>query len=509
MSPTPPTSPTVAGVTGPLFPARSYEHTPYVDTMNWIGGEWQGAASGATFAVDNPRHGATIGRCPDSGAEDVAAAVAAAKAAFPAWRATPIKERVQVLFRLKRIMEDNLEELSWLVSHENGKIFPEARAEVEKGIECIEYGIAVANMPGQTMDVSRGVSCQVSYEPLGVVAGIVPFNFPTMVPLWMMPQALVAGNCFVLKPSEKVPFGAFKLAHMLKAAGLPDGVFNVVNGGRATVEGICEHPDIKAIGFVGSTKIAKLVYERGAATGKRVLALGGAKNHLVLLPDADFDLATSNIPASAFGCAGQRCMAASTLIAVGDDCQRYIDRMVEVTRTIQLGKDMGPVIDQAAVERITRYIDQAEAMGAKILVDGRGKRGGESGTWFGPTILDHVTPEMPAGCEEIFGPTLSIIRAATLDEALHIENKNPYGNAAAIFTSDGGAARYATERFQAGMCGVNIGVPVPREPFSFAGWNQSGFGHGDMTGWDGYRFWTRARKVTTKWAKQSDQTWMG
>jgi len=506
MSAIPPTS--SSSVTGPRFEAKGYDFTPYVDTMNWIGGEWQGAASGATFPVDNPRHGQIMGNCPDSGVEDVAAAVAAAKAAFPAWRATPIKERVQVLFRLKQIMEANIDELIWLVSHENGKIFSEAKGEVEKGIECIEFGISCANMPGQQMDVSRGVACSVSYEPLGVVAGIVPFNFPTMVPLWMMPQALVAGNTFVLKPSEKVPYGAFKLAHMLKAAGLPDGVFNVVNGRKATVEGICDHPDIKAVGFVGSTKIAHLVYERGAKAGKRVLALGGAKNHLVLLNDADFDLATGNIPASAFGCAGQRCMAASTLIAVGD-CQKYIDRMVEMAKGIQLGKDLGPVIDTAAVERITKYITQAEAQGAKILVDGRGQKGGDGGTWVGPTIIDYVTPEMPAGCEEIFGPVLSIIRADTLDEALHIENKNPYGNAAAIFTSDGGNARYAIERFQAGMCGVNIGVPVPREPFSFAGWNQSGFGHGDITGWDGFRFWTRARKVTTKWAKQSDQTWMG
>jgi len=495
--------------TGPRFAPNGYEFSAYVDAKNWVGGEWVDAQSGATFAVDNPRHGQIIGHAPDSGPDDIGAAVAAAKAAFPAWRATPIKERVQVLFRLKRIMEDNIEELSWLVSHENGKTFPESKAEVEKGIECVEYGIACANLPAQTMDVSRGVACHVSHEPLGVVAGIVPFNFPTMVPLWMMPQALVAGNAFVLKPSEKVPYGAYKLAHMLKAAGLPDGVFNIVNGGKPTVEAICDHPDIKAIGFVGSTRIAKLVYERGAASGKRVLALGGAKNHLLLMGDADFDLATSNIPASAFGCAGQRCMAASTLVAIGDDVQRFIDRIAAVTKGLQLGRDIGPVIDAAAVERIERMITQAEQMGAKVIVDGRGHKGPGGGNWVGPTIMDYVTPEMPAGCDEIFGPTLSIIRAKTLDEALHIENRNPYGNAASIFTSDGGTARYAVERFQAGMCGVNIGVPVPREPFSFAGWNQSAFGHGDMTGYDGFRFWTRARKVTTKWAKQADQTWMG
>jgi len=500
-----------ASPTGPVFPARSYDFTPYVDLQNWIGGEWTRAASGKTFGVDNPRHGQVIGQAPDSDQQDVDAAVAAAKSAFPMWRATPMKERVQVLYRLKQLMEANADELIWLLSHENGKLFGEAKGSFEKGLECVEMGIAIPNMgAGELMDVSRGVSCSVSHEPLGVVAGIVPFNFPTMVPLWMMPQALVAGNTFVLKPSEKVPYGAMKLAYMLKAAGLPDGVFNIVNGGKATVEGICEHPDVKAIGFVGSTKIAKLVYERGAATGKRVLALGGAKNHLVLVDDADFDLATSNIPASAFGCAGQRCMAASTLVVVGDNCQRYIDRMAEIARGITLGKDLGPVIDKASVERVNRYIAQAEEMGAKVVVDGRGKTGPTpGGYWMGPTILDYVTPEMPAGCEEIFGPVLSIIRAPTLDDALRIENKNPYGNAAAIFTSNGGTARYAIERFNAGMCGVNIGVPVPREPFSFGGWNNSLFGHGDLTGFDGYRFWTRPRKVTTKWAAQGDMTWMG
>ncbi|MFO0745206.1 MAG: CoA-acylating methylmalonate-semialdehyde dehydrogenase [Myxococcota bacterium] len=497
--------------TGPRFESRNYDFATFVELKNWIGGEWVSAASGKTFPVDNPRHGKVIGQAADSDQSDVDAAVAAAKKAFPAWRATPLKERVQVLYRLKAIMEANIEELSWLLSHENGKLFAEAKASVEKGIECVEMGIAIPNMgTGQQLDVSRGVNCSVTYEPLGVVAGIVPFNFPTMVPLWMMPQALVAGNCFVLKPSEKVPYGAMKIAHMLKTAGLPDGVFNIVNGGRAAVEGICEHPDIKAIGFVGSTKVAKIVYERGAATGKRVLALGGAKNHLVLVDDADFELATTTIVASAFGAAGQRCMAASTLVVVGDHCQRYVDRIAELARNIVPGKDMGPVIDKGAIDRISGFVAQAEQMGAKVLVDGRGVKGpNDTGYWMGPIVMDYVTPEMPAGCDEIFGPTLSIIRAKTLDEALHIENKNPYGNAAAIFTTNGATARYAIERFNAGMCGVNIGVPVPREPFSFGGWNNSLFGHGDLTGFDGYRFWTRPKKVTTKWKLQVDQTWMG
>jgi len=497
--------------TGPRFATESYDFTPYVDAHNWIGGEWRPAISGATLAVDNPRTGGIMGHVAMGGAEDVAAAVAAAKAAFPAWRATPMRERAKVLHNLRAIMNEHIDELSWVLSHENGKIFSESKAEVEKGIECLEFGLSMPNMQnGGVQDVSRGVSCALSHEPLGVVAGIVPFNFPTMVPLWMLPQALVSGNTFVMKPSEKVPYGVMKLAHMLRAAGLPDGVFNVVNGGRDAVEAITEHPDIKAIGFVGSTKVAQIVYARGAALGKRVLALGGAKNHLVLMDDAEFELATENVPASAFGAQGQRCMAASVLLAVGDNVQPYIDRMVEVAQGVRIGDDIGPVIDQAAVERMTRYVTQAEQMGAKVLVDGRGLVGpnGE-GSWFGPTILDYCTPEMPAGCEEIFGPVLSIMRVKTLDEALHIENANPYGNAAAIFTTNGHTARYAAERFQAGMVGINIGVPVPREPFGFGGWNASKFGHGDITGYDGFRFWTRARKLTTKWARQPDQTWMG
>ncbi|TNF37973.1 MAG: CoA-acylating methylmalonate-semialdehyde dehydrogenase [Deltaproteobacteria bacterium] len=496
--------------TGPRFDATSYEFTRYIDVHNWIGGEWVPAAGGAKLEVVNPRHGATIGDVTMSDGGDIDRAVAAAKAAFPAWRATPMRERARVLHNLRRIMEDNIDELTWLLSHEMGKTFPEAKAEVEKGIECLEFGLSMPNMEnGAAQDVSRGVSCAVNYEPLGVCAGITPFNFPIMVPMWMIPQVLVAGNTFVLKPSEKAPYGSMKLAHMLRAAGLPDGVFNVVNGARETVEGLLDNPDVKAIGFVGSTKVAKIVYARGAANGKRVLALGGAKNHLVLMDDAEFELATENIPASAFGAQGQRCMAASVLVAVGDNVQPFIDEMVNVAKQYDLGPKLGPVIDQAAVDRMTRYVTQAEEMGAKVLVDGRNAKGPGGGTWFGPTIMDHCTPEMPAGCEEIFGPVLSIIRVKTLDEAIRIENHNPYGNAAAIFTTNGHTARYAVDRFQAGMVGINIGVPVPREPFAFGGWNESKFGHGDITGYDGFRFWTRPRKVTTKWAKQVDQTWMG
>jgi malonate-semialdehyde dehydrogenase (acetylating)/methylmalonate-semialdehyde dehydrogenase len=491
------------------FPTRSYEFTPYVTARNWIGGQWRDAHSGNSIEVVNPRHGKEMGEVVWSDQADIDAAVAAAKAAFPGWKATPLKERVQVMYRLKALMERDLEELTWLLSHENGKDYAQAKGSVLKGIECVEFGCSLENMAaGEQLDVSRGINCSVTHEPVGVCAGVVPFNFPTMVPLWMLPQALVAGNTFVLKPSEQVPFGSMKLAVLFKEAGLPDGVLNIVNGGREAVEGLSDHPDIAALAFVGSTKVARLVYERGAKTGKKMLCLGGAKNHLIVAPDADVELTAATIVASAFGSGGQRCMAASVMLAVGD-VQPIIDRLVEITSQMVLGTDMGAIINRASRERIEGYIDDAVSRGAKALVDGRGATvPGADGFWVGPTVLDQVTRDMPAGCEEIFGPVLSIIRVDTLDQAIQIENQSPYGNAAAIFTTSGAVARYAIERVSAGMCGINIGVPVPREPFAFGGWNESKFGHGDVTGWDGFRFWTRPRKVTARWEMAKDATWM-
>ncbi len=491
------------------FAKRDYEFQKYVDCHNWIGGQWVPSTSGKTIDVVNPRHGQVMGTVSWSGSEDVAKAVEAARAALPGWKATPWKERVQVLFRVKQIMEENLDELSWLLSHENGKTIAQACGSVLKGIECVEFGTSLPNMAGgDQLDVSRGINCKVTHEPEGICAGIVPFNFPTMVPLWMLPQALVSGNVFVLKPSEQVPYGSMRLAEIFKEAGLPDGVLNIVNGGKESVEALCDHPEIRALAFVGSTRVAKLVYERSAKTGKKVLALGGAKNHLVVVPDAEPELTASTVVASAYGCAGQRCMAAAVMIAVGD-VDHIVEKMVEKANTMELGQDMGSVINPESASRIEGYINDAEKRGAKILVDGRGaKVNGHEGSWVGPTIIDNVTPDMPAGYEEIFGPVLSIIRVKTLDEAIKVENGNPYGNAAAIFTTNGGVARYATDRFQAGMCGVNIGVPVPREPFAFGGWNHSKFGAGDVTGNDGFRFWTRPRKVTQRWEMATDATWM-
>lgn len=493
----------------PAFPARGYDFCPYVPALNWIGGTWCESVTGRSMPVTNPRHGREMSRVVLSDAADVDAAVRVARVAQRSWRQVPMKERAEVMYRLKSLMQRDLEELAWLVSHENGKTYAESVASVQKGIECVEYGASLPNLAaGEQIDVSRGVNCRQDFEPLGVVAGVTPFNFPIMVPLWMLPQALVGGNAFVLKPSEQVPLGAVKLAALLREAGLPDGVFSIVHGAAEVVNALCDHPDIKALAFVGSTRVAKLVYARGAAAGKSMLCLGGAKNHLIVVPDADVALTAPNVVASFTGCAGQRCMAASVLLAVGPS-QHVVDAIVAEARKLRVGVDMGAIISAQAEARIRGYIDDAERRGARVLLDGRPVRGDGDGWWIGPTILDGVSPDMPAGCEEIFGPVLSIVRVPTVDEAIRIENDNPYGNAACVYTTSGAVARYVTERVEAGMVGVNVGVPVPREPFGFGGWNDSKFGSGNLTGWDGFRFWTRPRKVTTKWALQSDTTWMG
>ena len=492
----------------PAFSATSYAFASYEDAHNWIGGEWKKPSLGETIDVMNPRHGKAMAKVGMSGEQDVADAVAAAKKALPEWSARPIRERGEVLYKLRELVLRDLEELTRLVSHENGKIYGEARAEVLKGVECIEYGCSLPNIAaGTQLEVSRGVNCQVTYEPLGIVAGITPFNFPFMVPFWMLPQALVAGNAFILKPSEVVPLSALKIASLLKEAGLPDGIFNIVQGGKEAVEALCDNESIRALAFVGSTRVAKLVYGRAAQSGKSVLCLGGAKNHLIVVPDADLELTAENVMASYTGCAGQRCMAASVLVAVGD-VQHIIDEIANRSRAITLGKELGPVITDEARSRIEGYIEQAKEMGASVLVDGRGQQGVDGGYWVGPTLIDNVTRDIPASCEEIFGPVLSIVRVDNLEQAIALENSSEYGNASSVYTTNGEVARKMMNAVSAGMCGVNIGVPVPREPFGFGGWNHSKFGHGDITGWDGYRFWTQPRKVTSKWALQKDATWM-
>ncbi|MGB2751050.1 MAG: CoA-acylating methylmalonate-semialdehyde dehydrogenase [Pyrinomonadaceae bacterium] len=482
----------------------------YQRVKNFYNGEFVDSSSSEDLDVISPLDGNFLSTVPMSTADELNKAVASAKSAFESWSKLPIKERVQVFFRYRNLLEQNSDELTALISEENGKTWDEAKAEVDKSIELTEFACSMPQLvSNEVLEVSRGVECRTEHFPVGVVASIAPFNFPLMVPNWTMPNALVLGNTMIMKPSELVPLSVLKMAQLLKDAGLPDGVFNVINGGKEIVEGICTHPDIEAVSFVGSTKVAKLVYQQSTNALKRCIALGGAKNHLFVLPDANPVMTASNVTASMSGCAGQRCMAASAMLAVGD-VDPIIDQICAEARKIVPGQNLGAVISQAAKERIEGFISEAERDGAKILVDGRGAvvAGKEGGTYVGPTVIDHVTPEMSVATEEIFGPVISIMRTNTLDEAIKIENANPYGNAAAVFTQSGGLARYVMEHASAGMIGVNIGVPVPREPFSFGGWNDSRFGANDITGKSSIEFWTKLKKTTTKWNPEAGVNWM-
>ncbi|MGE0552889.1 MAG: CoA-acylating methylmalonate-semialdehyde dehydrogenase [Gemmatimonadales bacterium] len=481
----------------------------YATVPNFIDGQ-RVDADVAVLDVFDPSHGEVIARVPLSGRTEVDRAVAAAQRAFPAWSGTPIKERVQVFYRYKTLLERDLESLAELVSEENGKVMSEARAEVEKAIEVVEFACSLPQIAaGEILEVSRGVDCRIDRWPLGVVASITPFNFPSMVPHWTIPNAIALGNTMVLKPSEQVPLSAVRIGELLAEAGLPAGVFNVAHGGKDAVEAVCDHPDIRAISFVGSTRTAQVVYRRATANLKRCLALGGAKNHLIVLPDADRELAATNIVASMSGCAGQRCMAASVMVAV-DRVEPIIARMLEVARALVPGVTLGPVISAEARDRIVGYIDEAEAEGATVILDGRHVKvpGREGGFFVGPTIVDHVRPEMRLAREEVFGPVLAIVRAKDVDQAIAIENASPYGNAASVYTEHGGLARYVATKAHAGMIGVNVGVPVPREPFSFGGWNDSKFGVGDVTGRGSIEFWTQSRKTTVKWNREAGTNWM-
>ncbi|MCD2259165.1 CoA-acylating methylmalonate-semialdehyde dehydrogenase [Psychroserpens luteolus] len=479
------------------------------EVKNYINGKFERNEQ-HTMDVLSPLDGRKISSIPLSTTQDVDAAVQAAKKAFPGWSEMTFKERVQIFFRYRNLLEQNMEELTNLVQLENGKTYGEAKAEVEKSMELCEFAVSMPQIVvNEVQEVSKGVECRIERKPLGVVASITPFNFPNMVPHWTLPNALVLGNTMVMKPSEMVPLSTVRMAELLKEAGLPDGVFNIVNGGKEVVEAICDHPLIEAVSFVGSTKVAKIVYKRATSNLKRCVALGGAKNHLLVLPDANPEMTASNVVASMSGCAGQRCMAASVMVGV-DKVQHIIDRMVEDAKAIVPGDNLGSVITAEAKERIEGYIDEAERNGAKILLDGRHATvpGKEGGFYVGPTIIDHVTTDMSVAREEIFGPVISIIRAKDLDEAIEIENGSNYGNAAAVFTQSGGLAKQVMERASAGMIGVNIGVPVPREPFSFGGWNESKFGVGDITGRSSIEFWTQNKKTTTKWNPEAQTNWM-
>jgi malonate-semialdehyde dehydrogenase (acetylating)/methylmalonate-semialdehyde dehydrogenase len=477
--------------------------------LNYIGGHWV-EPGGSRLDVHDPATGDVIARTPLSPPSAVDAAVTAARAAFPEWSARPIRERVQVLYRYRTQLEQHLDELSALIVMEHGKVMTEARAEVLKAIELTEFACSLPQLAtGEILEVSSGVECRTERVPLGVVASIVPFNFPSMVPHWTIPNAIALGNCFILKPSELVPLSAGRIAELLALAGLPAGVVNVVHGGRETGEALCDHPGIAALTFVGSTRAAQQVYRRGTASLKRVLALGGAKNHLIVVPDAEPEMTAANVAASMSGCTGQRCMAASVMIAVADTGD-IVDRVVNHARQLVPGETLGPVITREARDRIVRYITEAEEAGAHVLLDGRGVSvpGREGGFYVGATVLDRVTADMRIAREEVFGPVLAIIRTESLDDALAIESDSPFGNAAAVYTERGATARYVAGRATAGMIGVNVGVPVPREPFGFGGWGDSAFGVGDITGRGSIEFWTRTRKVTTKWNREAGTNWM-
>ena len=479
------------------------------ECKNFLNGSFVNSAK--TQDVISPWTGDVIGRVVLSSAGDVDAAVKAAAAAFPAWRAMPIKERSTRLFKFRELVLTKLDMLANVAALEAGKTIGEARAGILKGLEVAEFALSLQNMDsGGAMDVSRGVSCEYRREPLGVVAGIAPFNFPAMVPMWMYPIALTLGNCFILKPSEKVPLTSQFMAELMHEAGFPKGVFQLVNGGKEAVEALIDHPLVPAIGFVGSTPVAKSLYARATAHGKRALCLGGAKNHLLVVPDADEKITTRGVLDSFTGCAGQRCMAASLLLAVGQ-VDHLITKIADAAKSLELGSQMGAIIDKHALSRITTAIAEAEKQGAKILVDGRKARppaGFEGGNWIGPTVIDHARPEMECAKAEIFGPVMTIIRVKNLTEAMALEAKSPFGNATSVFTTSGAVARFVCESATNGMIGVNIGVPVPREPFSFGGSKESKFGACDITGESSLEFWTSRKKITIKWAEQSDATWM-
>jgi malonate-semialdehyde dehydrogenase (acetylating) / methylmalonate-semialdehyde dehydrogenase len=460
----------------------------------------------------SPVDGALLSTIPMSDAAELDKAVAAAKAAFPIWSAMTLKERAGIFFKYYALLSERLDEFADIMHNEMGKNVAEAKAEVSKSLELTEFACSLPQVAtGEFEVVSRGIECRHMQVPLGVVASITPFNFPHMVAHWTLPNALVLGNTMIIKPSREAPLSALKIAELLKEAGLPDGVLNIICGGRELVTGICEHPDIQAVTFVGSTKVAKIVYKNSCATYKRTLALGSANNHLVLLPDAHPANTSANIAASFLGCAGQRCMSACILVAVGE-VDNIIEGIVEEAKKFVPGENMSAIVNADAKVSITGFIDRAEKEGFKVLLDGRNAKapaGLEKGNYLGPTVIDHVKIGSELAVEENFGPVLAIVRAKNLDEAIEIANSSPYGNGGSIFTQSGRAAEVYCNRIQAGMVAVNVGVPVPREPFSFGGWKDSIFGGGDITGKSSIHFWTKLKKVSVKWNPDKPVIWMG
>lgn len=461
--------------------------------------------------MTSPWTGRTIAKLVVSAADDVERIVSAARAAFAEWAHTPIKERVRPLLRFRELLVAHAEEIARTASSESGKTVAEALAGIQRGLEVVDFAASLPNLDrGGALEVSRGVTCEYRREPLGVVAGVTPFNFPAMVPLWMFPIAITLGNAFILKPSEKVPLSAIRLAELMLKAGYAPGVFSLLHGDRSSVEALIDHPDVRALGFVGSTPAARAVHARATALGKRALCLGGAKNHLIVAPDAEEAITVKAIVDSFTGCAGQRCMAASVLVVVGG-ARRFVEKVVDAASRIRLGQDMGALIDRGARERLEHAVAHASEQGARVLLDGRAAKpppGYEEGNWLGPCVLDNAEPGMECVERELFGPVLSVVRVDNLDEALALEHKSPFGNATSIFTQSGAVASYVAEHASSGMVGVNVGVPVPRDPFSFGGTKDSKFGHGDITGPGGVELWSNLKKITTKWTVAKDHNWM-
>ena len=485
-----------------------------LDTItHFINGARQDTASGRYADVYNPALGEPVARVALANGEEVDAAVRAAEAAFPSWSATPPLTRARVLFKYLQLCQQHVDDFAAVVTLEHGKTFADAQGEVARGIEMVEFAVGIPQMlKGEfTEQISRGIDAWSVRQPLGVVAGITPFNFPVMVPMWMFPLAIACGNTFILKPSERDPSASLLHAKLLKEAGLPDGVFNVVQGDKLAVDALLDHPSIQALSFVGSTPIAEYIYARGCAAGKRVQALGGAKNHMVVMPDADMDMTVDALMGAAFGSAGERCMAISVVVAVGDAGDKIIDALAQRTAALKVrdgmahDAEMGPVVSSAAKQRIEKLIGEGVEQGATLVVDGRNhvvpER--ENGFFIGGTLFDHVTPDMSIYKEEIFGPVLCIVRLPDVGSAVELINRNEYGNGVAIYTRDGGTAREFVRQIQVGMVGVNVPLPVPMAFNSFGGWKRSLFGDHHAYGPEGVRFYTRHKAVMERWPNTS------
>ncbi|HEX5371383.1 MAG TPA: CoA-acylating methylmalonate-semialdehyde dehydrogenase [Aquabacterium sp.] len=476
---------------------------------HWIDGRPWAPDAATRLDVYNPATGAVIRQVPTATADDVARAVASARRAFPAWAETPPIRRARILNRFLALLNENLDHLAALITQEHGKVFSDAQGEVMRGIDIVEFagGIPQLLKGDYTDQVSTGIDNWSFRQPLGVVAGVTPFNFPCMVPCWMFPVAIACGNTFILKPSERDPSASLFMAELLTQAGLPDGVFNIVQGDKVAVDALLDHPEVKALSFVGSTPIAHHLYQRGAQQGKRVQALGGAKNHMVVMPDADLDLAVDALIGAAYGSAGERCMAISAAVLVGDVGDRIMPRLAERARSLKIGDgmdaamEMGPIVTRQALERIEGYVALGVQEGATLVVDGRGHRvaGREGGFFTGGTLFDHVQPGMRIYREEIFGPVLSCVRVATLSEAIDLVNAHEFGNGVACFTSDGHVAREFSRHIQVGMVGINVPIPVPMAWHGFGGWKRSLFGDMHAYGEEGVRFYTRQKSVMQRW----------